>query len=112
VHSTGNLLVVVCIHLIKVRDVATNLDGKIGDPTSFRKPVTRGATFGGGVHQENIHLLFYLSTFWKKEGFLCFTPPENEFGSQLFWILGSSSTFRLFRSYKLVRVQKSKWQVS
>jgi len=32
-------------------------------------------------------------------------------GINFFWILGSSSTFRLFHSYKLVRVQKSKWQV-
>ena len=43
----------------------------------------------------------------KKRGFfLCFTPPENEFGNQLFffWILGSSSTFRLFHSYESKKV--------
>jgi len=41
----------------------------------------------------------------KKRAFLCFTPPENEFGNQLFFsILGSSSTFRLFRSYESKKV--------
>src|SRR5712671_570397 len=40
----------------------------------------------------------------KKRVFLCFTPPENEFGNQLFWILGSSSTFRLFHSYESKKV--------
>ena len=48
------------------------------------------------LHQENIHFRFYLSTFRKKEGFVCFTPSEKEFGNQLFWILGYSSSFRVF----------------
>ena len=33
-------------------------------------------------------------------------------GINFFWILGYSSTYLLFHSYELVRVQKSKWQVS
>src|SRR5712671_7585200 len=47
------------------------------------------------IHQENIHPLFYSSTFRKtRRVFLCFTP-ENEFGNQ---ILNSVSTFQLVRS--------------
>src|SRR5712672_3623400 len=39
----------------------------------------------------------------KKEGFLCFTPPENEFGNQLFL----DSRFLVdFLIFSLVRVQK------
>jgi len=61
-------------------------------------------------HQEHIHLLFYLSTFGQKEGFFrASLLLKMNLGNQLFWILGSSSTFRLLSSYKLVRVQKSKW---
>jgi|SRR5712671_3183845 len=40
--------------------------------------------------------------------FLCLTP-ENEFGNQLVLDSRFLDTFRLFHSYELVRVQKSKW---
>jgi len=36
------------------------------------------------THQENIHLLFHLGKKKQEGFFLCFTPPENEFGNQLF----------------------------
>jgi len=60
-------------------------------------PVLYGDTAPVGSHQENMHLLFYLST-------LCFTPPENEFGNQFL-------DYRFlvdFSTLSLVRVQKSK----
>jgi len=63
---------------------------------------------------------FLLVNFLKKKRvFLCFTPSENEFGNQLFLdsiLLARLLAFRLERarssSFKLVQVQKSKWQIS
>jgi len=65
---------------------------------------SRIGRLGNQLHQENIHLLFYLSTLRKKRVFLYFTPPENEFGINFFWILGPWSTCRLFNSYESKKV--------
>src|SRR5712672_652695 len=52
------------------------------------------------THQENIHLLIYFSTFRKNRGFFCASLLlKMHLGINFFWILGSSSTCRLFRSY-------------
>src|SRR5712675_1161638 len=56
-------------------------------------------------------LLVYFLKKKKKEIFCASLLLKMNLGINLFWILGPSSTFRLFHSYKLVRVQKSKWQV-
>jgi len=58
------------------------------------------------AYQENIHLHFYLSTFRKKKKrvFLCFTPPENEFGNQLFL---DSSFLVDFSTFSLVQARTS-----
>jgi len=61
---------------------------------------------GNNPLQENIRQPFLLLYFSKrkKRAFLCFTPPENEFGNQLFffWILGSFLTFSNCMSPKKV----------
>jgi len=43
---------------------------------------------GNNPLQENIRQPFLLLYFSKKKkrAFLCFTPPENEFGNQLFFL--------------------------
>src|SRR5712675_2448798 len=57
------------------------------------------------LHQENIHLLIYLSTFRKNRGFFCASLLlKMHLGINFFWTLGSSSTFRLFRSYESKKV--------
>ena len=56
-------------------------------------------------HQENIHLLVYLSTFRKNRGFFCASLLlKMHLGINFFWILGSLSTFRLFHSYESKKV--------
>src|SRR5712671_232726 len=45
-------------------------------------------------HQENIHLLFYLSTFQEKRGVFCASLLlEMNLGINFCWILGSLLTF-------------------
>ena len=64
--------------------------------------------FGEGnrpPHQENIHLLIYLSTFRKNRGFFCASLLlKMHLGINFFSILGSLSTFRLFHSYESKKV--------
>ena|SRR5712675_86243 len=67
---------------------------------------SRGATSSGKYPFAFFYLscLLFKKTKQKKRAFLCFTPPEMNLGINFFWILGSSSTFRLFNSYKSKKV--------
>src|SRR5712671_2615742 len=47
-----------------------------------------------------ISIYFFTCLLFEIFVFLCCTPPESEFGNQLFLDLDSSSTFRLFHSYE------------
>ena len=55
--------------------------------------VTKKRTLHKKVCIRKISIYFFICLLFEKDGFLCFTPPENEFGNQLFDLFARASSY-------------------